>query len=170
MRLVTGRLDVPDVDRVVADLDALGAEHGCTLQAFDARYVADREHLRRAVQLADRARDREEGIARDRGVDILLYAAGRRQIDRALEMGVPEGEAVPVAAVVAADPESGRPDRAEREAATALFERVTVADVELGDSERLRTFFEVGEADLAATDAALAELVRERVALLVVRR
>jgi KEOPS complex subunit Cgi121 len=170
MRVLTGHLDVPEADDLVETLAAVGEDHGCTLQAFDARYVADRAHLRRALALADRARDREEGIARDRAIELLLYAAGRRQIDRALAMGVPEGEAVPAAVVVAADPGHDDPERAERGAASALGDLLTPAEVDLGEPAVLREFFEVSEAELAATDASLADLVRERVALLVVER
>ncbi len=206
MRLLTGTATVTDLDDAVADLDAVGDRHGCTLQAFDARAVAGPAHLRRAVTLADRARDRGEGIARDRAVEILLYAAGRRQIDRALAMGLDEGE-TPAVVVVSATPETtaaddGRPAETPLDAAAevpvhearpetgagedgngsaATRERAAVAavcdrpwfaagPVTFGDPERLREFFEVGAAELAATDASLADLVGERVALLVVER
>jgi KEOPS complex subunit Cgi121 len=97
MELVEGRVEIgdeqfPDVGTFVDSLDAVGDAHGVTVQAFDARYVVSRRHLERAVELADRERGRGDAIARDRGVEILLYAAGRRQIDRALELGVGEGE------------------------------------------------------------------------------
>ena len=81
----------PDVEAFVERLEAVADEHGTTVQAFDARYVISQGHLERAVELADRERTRGEAIARDRGVEILLYAAGRRQINRALEMGVDAG-------------------------------------------------------------------------------
>ena len=190
MQLLTGTATVDGLDGAVADLERTGERVDCTTQAFDAGLVADAEHLRRAVVLADRAHSRSEGIARERAVEVLLYAAGRRQIDRALAMGLTEGT---TAAVVLADAEGsgaggvevhdGRPEPGEvgtddppeeRERATlaavcdlAWFEP---GPVTLGDPERLRAFFDVGEAELAATDAALADLVRERVALLVVDR
>jgi KEOPS complex subunit Cgi121 len=156
-----------DVETLVARLDELASEHGVTVQAFDAGLVVDRRHLERAVELADRERARGEGIARDRAVEILLYAAGRRQIDRALELGVGPGT---TRAVVLVDAPPGS-EGDEADAAEAVRELLAPAET-LGDydPDRVRTCFDVGDAELAATAADLPALVHERVALLVVNR
>lgn len=172
MRVVEGRATVEDVTAFVTELGEIGDDHDCVVQAFDARYVVDRTHLERAVELATRARARDDAIADDPAVEMLLYAAGRRQIDRALEMGVDEGECPVVIVVVerdAADPLTGT--AAERAAADAVATRLDLADA-LGDFDeaRVRAFFDVSERESAATDAALAALVRERVALLPVEK
>jgi KEOPS complex subunit Cgi121 len=173
MRFVEGEATVGDVDEFVTRLGAIGEEHGVAVQAFDARYVVDRAHLERAVELANRATERGETIARDRAVEILLYAAGRRQINRALTMGVSEGTTPAVVVVVAgrgsdaaADSESD-----EASAAAAVGELLSPAET-LGasDRERVMDFFDVTERELAATEGTLADLVRERVALLTVER
>lgn len=169
MRVVEGVATVEDVDGFLDDLTEIGEATGCTVQAFDARYVAGREHLRRAVELADRAFERGENVAHDRGVEILLFAAGRRQIDRALEMGIGEGEQ---SAVVLVDSPEGDAD-AEAEAAARirkLLEPAETLDVEHTEPERIREFFDVTDAELEATAGDLQDLVRERVALLVVER
>jgi KEOPS complex subunit Cgi121 len=161
-----GERSHPSVGAFVEALDAVGDEYGVTLQAFDARYVVSRRHLERALEVADRERSRGAGIARDRGVEVLLYAAGRRQIDRALELGVGEGE-TPAVVLVAADSEGGD----EAEAAAAVSSLLEPAET-LGDHDerRVREFYDVGDQELAATDAGLEALVLERVALLVVER
>lgn len=166
MELVEGAATVEDVDEFVARLGAIGEEHDVAVQAFDTRYVVDREHLGRAVEFADRAFARDDAIARDRSVEILLYAAGRRQINRALEIGVGEGEA-PVVVVVH---DSDGNDE-ESNAATAVADLLDPAET-LGeyDAECVREFFDVGDRELAATDGTLADLVRERVALLTVEK
>jgi KEOPS complex subunit Cgi121 len=166
MELVEGRLTVDDVDELVERLGTVGDEFDTTVQAFDARYVAGREHLERAVELADRATERGENVARDRGVEILLYAAGRRQINRALAMGVDEGEGPAVVLVDGGD---------EAAAADAVRNRFAVepeltVDVDHADGELIRDFFTVTDAERAATDATLADLIRERVALLDVEK
>jgi len=184
MDLVEGILAVEDVDAFVGRLDALGDAHGVTVQAFDARYVVDRRHLERAVELADRAIARGEAIARDRAVEVLCYAAGRRQINRALELGVDAGECPAVVLVDAppgdGDGEDGSDDEnddrvAERERAAAAAVRSMSAfepAETLGrfDPERVRDAFDVNEAELATVDGDLARLVHERVALLVVEK
>lgn len=162
MEVVEGEATVADIDAFVERLAAVGEEHGSTVQAFDARYVVGREHLERAVALAERARERGEAIADDPAVEILLYAAGRRQITDALAMGVSEGECPVVAVAVGGDEEG---------AATALREWLAPAET-LGDfdPERLRDFFGVGERELAATEGDLSDVVLERVALLTVEK
>ncbi|PSQ16806.1 KEOPS complex component [Halobacteriales archaeon QS_8_69_73] len=168
MELVEGVVEVggerfPEVGVFVDALDAVGAEHGVTVQAFDARYVVSRRHLERAVELADRERRRGDGIARDRGIEILLYAAGRRQIDRSLRMGVDEGV---TPAVVLVDGDGDEPSAAD--AVRALCSPAETLGAH--EETRVRGFFDVGDAELAATDAGLEALVEERVALLVVER
>jgi KEOPS complex subunit Cgi121 len=162
MEVVEGRASVADVDEFVERLGAVGDEHGAAVQAFDARYVVGREHLERAVALAERARERGEAVADDPAVEILLYAAGRRQITDALEMGVSEGEC-PVIAVAVGGDEAG--------AAAALRELLAPAET-LGeyDPGRVRDYFGISDRELAATAGDLADIVRERVALLVVNR
>ena len=167
MELVEGIAEVggdrfPDVEAFVERLGAVADEHDATVQAFDARYMVSRGHLERAVELADRERARGEAIARDRGVEMMLYAAGRRQINRALEMGVDAGETPAVVLIDSGD---------EAAAAAQLEDLLTPAET-LGayDERQVREFFDVGEAELSATDRDLAALVEERVALLVVER
>ena len=165
MRVVEGIASISDVGSFISDIDAIGDRHGVTVQAFDARYVVDRAHLERAVESARRARDRGDTIAEDFGVEILLYAAGRRQINRALTMGVKEGECPIVAVVVGGD-------ESEKSAAVrSLGELLTSAET-LGayDSARVQSFFDVSEKELDATAGRLADAVRERVALLPVEK
>jgi len=159
LAVVAGRAPDRDVDSLVDRLGDVGDAHGAVVQAFDARYVAGRGHLERAVSLAERERERGAAIADDPAVEILLYAAGRRQIDEALEMGVTPGE--PAVAVAAGGDEG---------VAAALRELFDDAGETAHDPDRVRAFFDVGDAELDATRGDLADIVRERVALLVVER
>lgn len=162
MRLVEGIATVEDVGAFVAALSDIEDGTGATVQAFDARYVVGRDHLEFALELADRERARGHAIARDRGMEVLLYAAGRRQIDRALTMGVAEGETPVVVLVDGGD---------EDAAVDAVDELLTPAETLGGyDETRVCDYFEISEEERAATAASLSELVRERVALLVVER
>lgn len=167
MELLTGTAEIDDLDSFLAELDSVGEEFGCAVQAFDARYVAGPEHLERAVELANRATERGETIARDRSVEILLYAAGRRQINRALEIGVSKGKRE---VVIVVDGENGGD---ESGAIGTLSELVGPADWEPGDRadpEAIAEFHGITDAERSATDASVEELVCERVALLVVER
>lgn len=180
MRVVEGVAEIDDVGAFVESLGAVGERHGVTVQAFDARYVVDRGHLELAVDLATRAHARDDAIAEDFGVEILLYAAGRRQINRALEMGVSEGECPVVVAIVGGDDSGshvgkisggGENDDATTAAAAAVRDLLAPGST-LGeyDDERVRAFFDVTDAELDATAGGLADAVRERVALLPVEK
>lgn len=107
------RAHVPDpeaaleaVGRVRRDLadaapEALRSERGALIQVADARAVCGADHLRGAARRAVAARQAGTGVADDPALDVLLYAAGVRQIQEALAvLGLPEGaEAVAVVAV-----------------------------------------------------------------------
>ncbi|MFC4359746.1 KEOPS complex subunit Cgi121 [Halobium salinum] len=174
MRLVEGVATVDDLNAFVAEIGTVGEEHDCTVQAFDARYVVSRAHLARALELADRAIDRGENVARDRAVEVLLYAAGRRQIDDALAMGVREGE-TPVVVLVDGEPASGAGDEDgeadEDGAADAVAAALEPAStLESVDAERVRELFDVSDRELAATNGSLSDVILERVALLDVEK
>lgn len=162
MRLVEGVASVEDVDAFVAELGDVGDEHGAAVQAFDADYVADEAHLASAVAHANRAFERGANVASERAVEVLLYAAGRRQIRRALAMGVDEGDSEVVVVV------DGGDEVAAADAVRGLLaeERPTLG----GDEATLRAFFDVSEAESAAAAGGLADVVRERVALLDVEK
>ncbi|WP_121744172.1 KEOPS complex subunit Cgi121 [Natronorubrum halophilum] len=175
MRVLECTLAIDDLDAFVARIGEIGDRHETTIQAFDARYVADRTHLERSVELADRAIARGENVARDRAVEILLYAAGRRQIDRALEMGVSEGETQAV--ILVTDVSTGN-EGVRDDAETATLEELAELDavvatgptLERQNEATLCAFFEITDAERGATDASLAALVHERVALLNVEK
>jgi KEOPS complex subunit Cgi121 len=193
MRVIVGETTIDDVDAVLDRLGELADDHGVVAQAFNARCVAGLPHLTLATRCALRARAHGDTIADDLAVEILCYAAGRRQIGEALALGLSEGEA-PVAVVVvdpARDPASlqvpstasesapteARP--AEREVAAAIADELGLATdpdraVEAlraaTDAERLRRTFDIDDAESDATDAPLPALVRERTALLAVTK
>ncbi len=171
LRIVEGRVIVEDVDVFLASLTALGDEHGRLVVPLDARYVVGREHVERAVDLARRAFERGENVADDPAIELLLYAAGRRQIDDALAIGIDDGEQHLVVVVTEPIEATGSGDT---DAAVAAVEEVLEPAETLGpehvDEERVHEFFGITDAERDATDASLAELVCERVALLTVNR
>lgn len=166
MRVVEGVATVESVDEFVAELGGIGDAHDCAVQAFDADYVAGREHIEAAVTHANRSFERGEAIADERAVEILLYAAGRRQIRQALEMGVSEGEQAIVVVVDCADGADGSEADAADDVAALLSERETLG----GDPETLAAFFDVSDRELVTAAGDLAGVVRERVALLDVEK
>lgn len=172
-RIVEGRLTVDDLDEFLAAVDSIAEATGAVVQAFDADRVVDAAHLRLATRLAARAIARGEAVARDPAVEVLVYAAGRRQIDRALELGVSPGEQ-PAAVVVADFGDVSDADRepADLEAAVAAVERLLSPGATLGDPDEraVRDYYDISDRELDATAGDLPAVVRERVALLDVEK
>lgn len=164
MELLAGTTEIDDLDSFLGELDRIGQQFDCAVQAFDARYIAGPEHLERAVVLANRATERGETIARDRSVEILLYAAGRRQINRAFEIGVSEGEYEVVIVVDGEDADGAIATLSN------FVEPASWTPGDRADEERITEFYGITDAEREATDASLEALVCERVALLVVER
>ena len=165
MKTITATTTIDDLDEFLADIEAISEATGAAIQCFDADYVAGDRHLRRAVELADRAREQGTAVAREPAVEILLYAAGRRQINQALEMGVSEGKAGVVAVV------SGGDEAAAEQRVRELFGATDAVDgVPPGDADTIRSFFDVGDAEVGVVDGELEDIVIERVALLDVEK
>ncbi|MFB6110768.1 MAG: KEOPS complex subunit Cgi121 [Halodesulfurarchaeum sp.] len=151
----------PTLDSFLGTLREIGAEHDVLVQAFDARYVAGRPHLESALEHAKRSKERGENVADDLAVEVLCYAAGRRQIDEAMELGVSAGEQ-PVVVLLAGDRES--------DAAAAVAERAIEPGPVEPSERRLTAFFGITDAERAVTSGTLTDLVCERVALLDVEK
>ena len=172
-RLVGGRVSIEDLDAFLAELEAIAAETGTVVQAVDADRIVDGDHLRLATRLAARAVARGEAVARDPAVEVLLYAAGRRQIDQALTLGVETGEQR-VGFVVAdfGDVPGAARSEASLEAAMKAVERLCEPAPVLGsfDEAAVRSYYEVTDRELEAVAGDLSSLVHERVALLDVEK
>ena len=165
MKTVTAATTIDDLDDFLAEIDAISEATGAAIQCVDADYVAGDRHLRRAVELAARARERGTAVAREPAVEILLYAAGRRQINQALEMGVSEGKAGVVAVV------SGGDEAIAEQRVRELLGATDADDgVPSGDADTIKTFFDIGDAETAVVDGDLEAIVLERVALLDVEK
>lgn len=172
MKTVTGTVQIGDengsgefgafesLDSFLSRLRSIGDEHDVLIQAFDARYVAGEEQLKAALEHAKRAMNRGENVAEDLAVETLCYAAGRRQIDEAMAMGVGRGEQ---SVVVLLD---GEDAAAAAEALRDVIRPETVAP----DEELIMEYFEITPAEREATTQGLLGLVQERVALLDVEK
>ncbi len=149
-----------DLATVLSTLESIGNTHDVLIQAFDARYIAGKAHLRAALEHAKRSMTRGENVADDLAVEVLLYAAGRRQIDDAMALGLKEGSQ---SVIVLLD------GPAQAAAATAVEEHVDPGPIE-PDEEAITDYFGITDAERAATTGDLSALVQERVALLDVEK
>jgi KEOPS complex subunit Cgi121 len=154
--LIFGRPKVRGKEAFLAALRKAQVESGCVIQAMDASLIVGESHATFAAEKAIRAFSEEKNVAKDLGLEILRYASGKRQISRALTMGVSE-ETERIALIVV---ENGTPPK--------------ISDIIEVDGEgpcwsraAVREAFEIGEAEIeAAGEERIPDLVLERVALM----
>lgn len=89
--IVGGKAYIHDVKAFLKSLNSIAKECGVTVQAVNADRIAGREHLEFATNKAIEAFREKTNLARDMGMEIMLYLRGKRQIEKALEMGVMNG-------------------------------------------------------------------------------
>ena len=174
-KLIAGKVRVSNVDDFLAVLKTVAHKYDVTIQAMNAELIAGEEHIKSAVKKALRAVGRNRNITNDLSLEILLYAAGRRQIERALAMGVSKSEGEKRVAIVIVDASArGEKDLevvAEEVKRKIGLQEEPISELELeykGDKkEGIKKFFDITEAELKAVgESKLKKLVLERVARL----
>ena len=93
MTVVGARGTIKDVDRFLQQLLSFSEEQQVVIQALDAEAVYGKDHLVSATEHALRAFKRGRNAMNSLALEILLYAAGERQIQKAItKMGVKKGK------------------------------------------------------------------------------
>lgn len=158
-----GYAKINDVKQLMKEITDIAQKHSLVIQIVDGDLVAGKEHVRSAVFKAIRSMDAGEAIASSLSLEILLYLAGTRNISKALEIGVKEGEGR-VCLIIIGD-EVGKDVKEE------IFELLHFKEDDFSRScenkEQLMAFFGITEEELGvAGEDKLEMLVIERGALL----
>ena len=157
IQIIEGTIFIDDKEKFLHKLNKISEDNGIVIQAFDADKLAGEEHIRFAVKKAIDSFKAGRNIANDLAKEIMLYAAGTRQINRAIKLGVHNGENNIVLVAVG--------DVIDLSA----FNEITPKRVLQYDSSKndaLSDFFNITEEELKAAGAdKIPELVIERVAL-----
>lgn len=176
-KIIVGKVGISNVDDFLSLLKNIAHKYGVTIQAMDAELIAGQEHIKSAVKKAIRAVERKRSVTNELGLEVLLYAAGRRQIERALAMGVSVSEGEKRVAIVIVDASA----RAQREKDLGVvaeevkreigLQEDPISELELeyrnDKKEGIKKFFGITEDELKAVgEPKLKMLVLERVAML----
>ena len=169
-KIIAGVVYIADVGEFLSLVRTIARTYGVTIQAMNAELVAGEGHITSAVKKALRAVERKRNITSDLGLEILLYAAGRRQIERALAMGVSEGEQnIALVIVAAGEKDLEAIAEAVKREAGIREEQMSALELEYNAAKRagIKTFFDITDAELRAVgEKKLKLLVLERVAML----
>ncbi|MCX6669774.1 MAG: KEOPS complex subunit Cgi121 [Methanothrix sp.] len=161
IRLLFGKPVIRDRAKLISVLRDLQSRHGCVMQALDADKVVSERHIRFAAEKALAAISQGRNIAKDPGMEIMRYASGERQIERALAMGISDSTERMVLLLASLGDESHWPDASELSSLMKLdlrgcsFKEEAVKDAFNISMQEIET---VGEGRIE-------ELVIERVAL-----
>ncbi|MDP3104560.1 MAG: KEOPS complex subunit Cgi121 [Candidatus Methanoperedens sp.] len=156
IHILEGKVSIDNVDEFLHKLKKISIENNLTIQALDADKIAGEEHIRFAVEKALNSFRTGTAIANDLSKEIMLYAAGTRQISRAVKLGIHKGENN-IVLVAVGDAKLSGFDEIRHEHVLAYNE---------SKKEALMKAFGITNEELeAAGEEKLPELVLERVAL-----
>ena len=158
-----GRKRIDDVKIFLKAIASISADYGVTVQAANADAIAGRGHIEFAVEKAIESFRQKRNLARDLGMEIMLYLRGRRQIEKALELGVKPGENRIVFIVVGDNAEKALP------AVKSLLDEVdpSVVDYSHAKDDLIMRLYDITPAKVSIVGRErVPELVRERSALL----
>ncbi|MFB6199216.1 MAG: KEOPS complex subunit Cgi121 [Halobacteriaceae archaeon] len=164
MKVVEAEVHIQDEDEFFNEIDEIEEVTHCSIQVFDAEYIVGLDHVETALIHAKRSIDQGDTIAQDPSMELLCYAAGRRQINQAMKMGVEEGETSVVIVIFGAN------ENAAKSKIKAKDDIFITPTLEQYDESKVRDFFEVSQREINATTGGLPDIIQERVALLDVRK
>jgi len=92
MRVIGAKGNIQDIDLFLKEILTLSKKYKITIQAVDAELIYGKNHLISASKHAQRAFEQRKNLTNSLAMEILLYASGEKQIQKAIKkMGVKEG-------------------------------------------------------------------------------
>ena len=162
LQILSGLIHIEDLREFLKTLGDISSSNNVTIQALDADKIAGERHVRFAVKKATDAMEAHTNVANDLGVEIMRYAAGERQIEKAFSIGLHEGENKVVFVLVGEEQSLSL-------ASDALLEIIVkkpLLDYSSSKRESIISQFNITESEIAAVgEDKIPELVIERVAL-----
>jgi KEOPS complex subunit Cgi121 len=91
IQILEGTVFIENKELFLKKIKEISMRKNLAIQAFDADKLAGKEHLTFAIEKALDSFKKGTNVANDLAKEIMLYAAGTRQIKRALKIGVHDG-------------------------------------------------------------------------------
>lgn len=161
IRLLFGKPVIRERADLILALRDLQSGCDCIIQALDADKVVSERHISFAIEKAFAAISEKRNVAKDAGMEIMLYASGERQIERALSMGISDSTKRIALILAASASECRWPDASE-------LSRILEEDGQ-GSSfctEAIKETFNITPEEIDAVgEDRIEDLVIERVAL-----
>ncbi|MCJ7617745.1 MAG: KEOPS complex subunit Cgi121 [Desulfobacterales bacterium] len=161
--IISGPVKIRDNNIFIKQLSDISSRYNITVQSLNADLLSGVRHIQFAVKKAIRSFESGKNTANNLGMEIMLYASGSRQIEKALELGVKNGENR-VAIVLVGENVT---DEALFDVRTLLnSEDASIVDYSDSKKKDLLKIFNITADELEAVgEDKIPELVLERVAL-----
>jgi KEOPS complex subunit Cgi121 len=162
IRIICGSARINNTEEFLNQLKKISSEHNATIQAVDADLVAGTEHLLLAVKKAIQSFNKQKNTANNLAMETLLYIAGTRQIEKALQFGIKQGHCN--IAIITIN--NNNPEKIEEELKKLINENPKVADYSPSKKERIMSAFNITQEEINAVgEDKIPKLVCERVVL-----
>ena len=157
IQILEGTIFIEDIEIFLTKIKEMRKGKDIVILALDADKLAGKDHLMFAIEKAMNSFKTGRNIANDLGKEIMLYASGTRQINRAMKIGVHNGNNNIALVAIGEDVDlSG-------------FDEITPKDVvqyEGSKNRALMDIFNITDEEIKAAGVdKIPELVLERVAL-----
>ena len=157
IHILEGTIFIEDIEIFLTKIKEIRNRKDLVILALDADKLAGKEHLVFAIEKAMNSFKTGRNIANDLGKEIMLYASGTRQINRAMKIGVHNGNNNIVLVAIGEDVDLSE------------FDGITPKDVlQYAGSKNsaLMDIFNITDEEIEAAGVEkIPELVLERVAL-----
>ncbi len=90
--MISGTCHIDDLKAFLKKTGEIASETGVSVQGLNADMIAGRRHILFAVKRAAEAFETGRNGAKDRGLEIMRFASGQRQIEKAFQIGLFEGD------------------------------------------------------------------------------
>lgn len=159
-----GRVVVKDVNIFIKELKEIGDPY--ILQVVDTGYIISIDQIYLAVRKTIESFNRGNNISNDPSIEFLLYLSGKRSIDRAIKMGIKDGENYAVFVICDEDADKLEQDIKER----FVIEQIDIENLIRYDSSKknkLMDFYNITNEEIDAIgEKKLPRLILEREVLL----
>jgi len=157
IRIREGAIFITDIEMFLRKIKENRKSKDSVILALDADKLAGEKHLMFAIEKGMNSSKTGRNIAKDPGKEIMLYAAGTRQINRAMKIGVHNGKNNIALVAIGEDID------------LSAFDEIAPGNVLRYDPSKNRVlmdFFNITHEEIKAVgEDRIPELVLERVAL-----
>lgn len=92
IEIIGAKGKIQNVDYFLKKIQNISSEYNIIIQVFDADYIFGKNHLISSLNHAKRAFEQKNNSTNSLSMEILLYASGQRQIQKAIDkIGVKKG-------------------------------------------------------------------------------